>query len=317
MARARGLCLATVDRTATAPGARLLADWLSRPLATVGAINARHDAVAYLVADDQVRADVRESLAKVYDIERLLARVATGRCNARDLVHLCAIARAAARVAGRRLPTRRNGRCPPRAAGGSPCRPGSGRRVGSRDHAHPGRRSAADDSVTAAWSATASIPIWTSCAASSRMPRRGWPPTRPRGGELRSAKLKVGYNKVFGYYIEISKANGDKVPAHFIRKQTLVGAERYITPELKEYEDRALGAEDRIRAAELAIFARLRERTEARGAGAAALRGCPLPGAMSPPPWPRWRASAAGAGRCRRQPVAEPASNAATRWSRR
>jgi DNA mismatch repair protein MutS len=75
-------------------------------------------------------------------------------------------------------------------------------------------------------------------------------------------KLKVGYNKVFGYYIEISKANGEKVPPHFIRKQTLVGAERYITPELKDYEDKALGAEDRIRAAELAIFTRLRERAE-------------------------------------------------------
>ncbi|MBA3708229.1 MAG: DNA mismatch repair protein MutS, partial [Planctomycetes bacterium] len=85
------------------------------------------------------------------------------------------------------------------------------------------------------------------------------------------SKLKVGYNRVFGYYIELSKANGDKVPAHFIRKQTLVGAERYITPELKEYEDKALGAEDRIRTREQALFVGLRDHV---GGSVAGLQAC-------------------------------------------
>ncbi|HEX3133687.1 MAG TPA: DNA mismatch repair protein MutS, partial [Planctomycetota bacterium] len=75
-------------------------------------------------------------------------------------------------------------------------------------------------------------------------------------------QIKVGYNRVFGYYIELSRARGDQVPPHFVRKQTLVGAERYITPELKEFEDQALGAEERINALELAHFTKLRERAE-------------------------------------------------------
>jgi DNA mismatch repair protein MutS len=76
-------------------------------------------------------------------------------------------------------------------------------------------------------------------------------------------KLKVGYNSVFGYYIELSKAMAERVPAHFVRKQTLVNAERYITPELKEYEDKVLGAEDRIRSRELELFEALRIQAEA------------------------------------------------------
>ena len=93
-----GTLLAAVDRTCTAPGARLLADWLSRPLAHAGGIAARHDGVAALVADDRLRADLREALKEVYDLERLLARVATGRGNARDLVHLANSLRAAEQV---------------------------------------------------------------------------------------------------------------------------------------------------------------------------------------------------------------------------
>src|SRR5207248_1106147 len=83
--------------TCTAPGARLLADWLARPLATLDAIAARHDAVTALVGDDRLRADLREALRKVYDLERLCARIATGRAGPRDITHLALSLRGAAR----------------------------------------------------------------------------------------------------------------------------------------------------------------------------------------------------------------------------
>ncbi len=256
-----GTLLSVVDRTATAPGARMLSDWLSRPLADAAAINGRHDAVATLVADDRLRADLREALGAVYDLERLLARVATGRCNARDLVHLAQSLIAAGAVrraldpadAAAVVPALLAGACadlePDRALAAEiattlvddpPLAISDGGMVRAGfDHELDALRAIKDDASA-----------WLAAYQSREAEASGLP------------RLKVGYNKVFGYYIEISKAHGDKVPAHFIRKQTLVGAERYITPELKDYEDRALGAEDRIRAAELAIFARMRERTE-------------------------------------------------------
>jgi len=251
-----GTLLAAVDRTCTAPGARLLAEWLSRPLARVAAICARQDAVACLGADDVLRADLREQLGDVYDLERLLARVATARVNARDLVQLGRSLSAAAALA---LSLEQAPR--PELLAGSitglracpalcqelqatlvdepPLAIGDGGMV--RDGVDPAldelrglRRDAGE---------------WLAAYQGREAERCGM------------AKLKVGYNKIFGYYIEVSKANGEKVPAHFIRKQTLVGAERYITPELKEYEDKALGAEDRIRERELSMFSALRERT--------------------------------------------------------
>ena len=252
-----GTLLAAIDRTKTAPGARLLAEWLSRPLAHAAAIAERHDAVAALVADDTLRADLRDALAEVYDLERLLARLATGRVNARDLVHLARSLRSAIRC---RLALTRDlplllARAvvdldpdsdlvaaiektlvddPPLAVSdGGLVRDGIDAEL---DELRVIRRDAGE------WLAQYQAREAAAC---------GLP------------KLKVGYNRVFGYYIEISKANGEKVPAHFVRKQTLVGAERYITPELKDYEERALGAEDRIRVKELALFAGLRARCEA------------------------------------------------------
>ena len=259
-----GTVLAAVDRTATAPGARLLADWLSRPLATIAAIAARHDAVAHLLANDRIRADVREALAEVYDLERLLARVATGRCSARDLVHLARSLAAALRVRSALVADGDAAALPALLA--SACSGLLGDRVLADEIIRVlvddpplaiGEgglvRSGIDADLDQLRGIKDEASAWLAAYQSREAAQCGLP------------KLKVGYNKVFGYYIEISKANGDKVPPHFIRKQTLVGAERYITPELKEYEDRALGAEDRIRAAEMAIFTRLREQTERSG----------------------------------------------------
>jgi DNA mismatch repair protein MutS len=257
-----GTLLAAIDRTKTAPGARLLADWLSRPLARAEPIAARHDAVELLVGDDALRGEARELLAEVYDLERLLARIATGRVNARDLVQLSRSLMAAERVgatmSAKALPAllaqAASAVAPDRELAAElarvlvddpPLAIGEGGLV----------RDGIDAELDELRTIKADAGAWLAAYQAREAERCGLP------------KLKVGYNKVFGYYIEISKANGEKVPPHFIRKQTLVGAERYITPELKEYEDKALGAEDRIRARELALFGVLRERAAAAVGG--------------------------------------------------
>ena len=252
-----GSLLAAIDRTRTAPGARLLAEWLARPLADVVGIAGRHDAVGCLVDDDQLRADVRDALANIYDLERLVARLATGRAHARDLVQLAdslaASAAVGATCAGRVLPVLL---------------------ADSATELNP-----APELVVQIRSTLVEVPPLT--LQDGGLIRDGFDPELDELRSIRSdasawlaayqareaqacglPKLKVGYNSVFGYYLELPKVASEKAPAHFIRKQTLVNAERYITPELKEYEDKALGAEDRIRAREVALFGALRLQAE-------------------------------------------------------
>jgi len=253
-----GTLLAAIDRTCTAPGARLLAEWLSRPLARVAAIAARQDSVACLGADDVLRADLREQLGEVYDLERLLARVAAARVNARDLVQLGRSLQAAAALAASLEQASRPELLAGAIQGLRAC-PALCQELQATLVEEPPLaitdggmiRDGVDAGLDELRGLRRDAGEWLAAYQGREAERCGM------------AKLKVGYNRIFGYYIEVSKANGEKVPAHFIRKQTLVGAERYITPELKEYEDKALGAEDRIRARELEMFSGLRERTSA------------------------------------------------------
>lgn len=254
----QGTLLAAVDRTRTAPGARLLGEWLSRPLAELGAIADRHDAVARLISDDRLRADLREALGGVYDLERLLARLATGRASARDLVHLATSLRGAQRC-GTAL--RAGGDLTALLADAAQELDPDGELIETIEATLVDEpplvisegglvRDGVDAGLDELRLIKRDASAWLADYQAREAAACGLP------------KLKVGYNKVFGYYLEISKVNGDKVPAHFIRKQTLVGAERYITPELKDYEDKALGAEDRIRTTEQTIFLNLRARAE-------------------------------------------------------
>jgi DNA mismatch repair protein MutS len=255
----QGSLLAAIDRTKSAAGARLLAEWLARPLTALAPIQARHDAVASLITDDRRRDDLRTALAEVYDLERLLARVATGRCHGRDLVHLATTMRAAAAVA---TALRRGGSALP-----------------SLLELAVEQLAPAPELMAAIGSTLVDDPPLT--ISDGGLVRDGVDAELDRLRAIRRdagewlaqyqareaaacglKQIKVGYNKVFGYYIELSRAHGDKVPPHFVRKQTLVGAERYITPELKDYEDQALGAEERINALELAHFTRLRDHAE-------------------------------------------------------
>jgi DNA mismatch repair protein MutS len=243
-----------LDETVTAMGARLLRRWLEQPLLDREAIRKRHDAVERLFEQAFVRGDLRDALKGVRDVERLVSRAATGLASPRDLAalrdSLLALPRlddALRKVAVGRLQELRSQtgdhgdlarhlqaglvQDPPHALReGGVIKPGFDRELDAlRELGRDGK------SYIAALEKT----------------------EREATGIDR---LKVGYNSVFGYYLEVSNAHKDKVPAHYVRKQTLANAERFITAELKEHESAVLGAEEKAVALEADIFGRMRAR---------------------------------------------------------
>ena len=252
-----GSLLATIDATRTAPGARLLGDWLSRPLADLGRIHERHDAVEWFTNSDGTRDRLREQLKNVYDMERLLARIATGRCHARDLVQLATTLEAARACQHTLQADDAPIGITSQSSYLDPC-PELAQEIANTLVDEPPLtiaeggmiRDGIDQELDELRVIKNDAGAWLARYQASEAESTGLP------------KIKVGYNKVFGYYIEVGKAHTHLVPETYIRKQTLVNAERYITPELKEYEDKVLGAEDRIRAREQAIFAQLRAASE-------------------------------------------------------
>ncbi len=240
--------LDVVDDTVTPMGARLLRQWLLAPLRAGGAIRARHDAVDVLVRDSRGRERLREALDGVRDLERLASRAATGRATPRDL--------GALRDSLQRLPDVRS------ALDG----------LAARERSAELERIAQQLDLLADLAATlrdALVPHPPAQLGEADTIRPGADPELDETRDLRDggkqfiagmqarerertgvASLKVGYNRVFGYYIEITKAHRNAVPADYERRQTLTNAERYATPELKDYEARVLGAEERIAARE-------------------------------------------------------------------
>lgn len=252
-----GSLLQVIDRTCTPMGARLLADWLTSPLTNPEPIIERHEAVAELLRDTSLRSDLCGTLAQAYDLERLAARVGTGRATPRDLG---ALARTLA------LLPKLRARLTARAS----------KRLNDLESA----LELCPEVRTAIEAALVDEPPLA--LKEGGLIRDGYHPDLDelreiaRGGKSWIAKfqaeqirrtgipnLKVGFNKVFGYYIEITHAQGAKVPPEFVRKQTVKNAERYITPELKEYEDKVLRAEDRANELEYEIFTSLRDRVAA------------------------------------------------------
>ena len=261
-AGARGCTvLETLDATVTPMGGRLLRQWLLSPLRDPAAIDARLDAVDVTVRDGRGRARLREALDGVRDLERLAGRAAAGRAVPRELgalrdsfLRLPDVAEALSALAGFALPG--------------------------------GQRAALLSDAVEELDLLADLSATLSAALEDRPP-----PTLADGGvirhgydteldELRSLRdggrryiaslqqrerertgissLKVGFNKVFGYYLEITNAHTAKVPADYERRQTLASAERYVTPELKDYESKVLGAEERMGAREAELFGALR-----------------------------------------------------------
>jgi len=254
----RATLLWTVDRTVTPMGGRLLRDGMLRPLRDLAAIRLRHDAVADLAASDPPRRALRETLRRVGDIERLLSRMAVGSGTPIEL--------AALRSTIEALPDvhRAASECgPPTAAGGGAA---DGVAAGIEDHSGlaallgralaeeppPGSR----DGGVVRDGYDAEVDEARSLARDGRATLAGMESReRERTG---ISSLKIRYNRVFGYSIEISKSNLKKVPADYERRQTLVGGERYVTAELKDYEAKILTAQERIEEREHAIFLSLR-----------------------------------------------------------
>ncbi|HUT93179.1 MAG TPA: DNA mismatch repair protein MutS [Thermoguttaceae bacterium] len=251
--RREGSLLAVLDRSVTAMGSRLLADWIAAPLTDPKAIDQRLDAVAELVDQPALTEDLRQTLRRVYDVERLLARVTTGRASPRDLSFL-----------GRTL------RClPPLKA-----------KLTARASRLLNRLESEID-LCVDLRARLDAALVDDCPLSSRdggLIREGYHAELDSLRQLRSggkqwiagyqaeetrrtgiSTLKVGFNKVFGYYIEVTNAHRDKVPDSYIRKQTLKNAERYITPELKEYEEKVLTADEKAKELEHELFVELRD----------------------------------------------------------
>ena len=261
-AGARGCTLLeTVDATVTPMGARLLRGWLLSPLRDPSAIHARLDAVEVVVRDGRGRARLREALDGVRDVERLSGRAAAGRATPREL--------GALRDSFQRLPD---------VAGALTELAGSPLPHGGQSQA---LAEAADE-----LDLLADLSLELTAALAERLPatladggviRPGYDATLDELRSLRDGgrqyiaslqqrerertgipSLKVGFNKVFGYYLEVTHTHTTRVPADYERRQTLATAERYVTPELKDYEARVLGAEEQMAAREAELFGALR-----------------------------------------------------------
>jgi len=250
--------LEVLDRTLTPMGGRLLRRWMLAPLVDPAAINARLDAVEVLVRDGRGRERLREALDGVRDLERLAGRAALGRATPRELgalrdsiLRLPDAAGALGGLVGR-------DRAAPLEAAAERCdlltdlgeelaralvdRPPA--QLADGDAIRPAFDRELDDLKVARDGGKQYI---ASLQASERQ-RTG------------IASLKVGFNRVFGYYIEVTHAHRERIPPDYERRQTLTGAERYVTPQLKEYEAKVLGAEERIAVREAELVDALRHR---------------------------------------------------------
>ncbi|WP_166829004.1 DNA mismatch repair protein MutS [Thalassoroseus pseudoceratinae] len=249
-----GSLLDVLDETVTPMGARLFAERLSNPLTDLKSIVARHDAVEELVGNGSLVRSVRELLEPIYDLHRLTARVATRRASPKDLGclarTLAALPKLKAKLTGHEAALLK-------------------RLEGRLDLCADIRADIEEILVD-------DPPLLTTDGG---MIRTGFHAeldelhNLARGGKEWIAKyqaqeaertqipnLKIGFNKVFGYYLEVTKSHADKVPENYHRKQTLKNQERYITPELKEHEDKVLRAEESATALEQELFHALRER---------------------------------------------------------
>ncbi|HLJ95829.1 MAG TPA: DNA mismatch repair protein MutS [Gemmataceae bacterium] len=249
-----GSLLAVMDRTVTPMGARLLQEWIVNPLADRPAIEARLDAVAELEAEHALRHDLHAGLGEAFDLSRLTARISTGRAGPRDLGAvvrtLRLLPRIKAKVTARRASLLRDLEsrlelCPElrelldaALMDDLPLSPREGGVI------RPGYDAALDDLHAIASGGK----DWIAQFQAEEIRRTAIP------------SLKVGFNKVFGYYIEITHAHAAKIPSDYQRKQTLKNAERYTTPQLKEHEEKVLTAEEKIHQREYELFTALRER---------------------------------------------------------
>ena len=248
----RGSLIWAMDKTRTPMGARLLRSWVSRPLLSPAAITRRSAAVEELYSDSVKRNEIALELKGIGDIERLIGRIVYGTANARDIMALANSLAPLADVV--------------RLMGG----------FSSRALCEARDMDLLGDVVSAVYAVITEDPPFS--VREGGMIREGYDPEvdrlrsllsnssaalaniEARERERTGKKLKVGYNKVFGYYIEIPRSQSHDVPEDYIRKQTLVNGERFITEELKNLETELLSAKDRVADLEYSIFSDLRQR---------------------------------------------------------
>jgi DNA mismatch repair protein MutS len=249
----KGSLFGLLDRTKTAMGGRKLREWINYPLMDVDEIKKRYDSVEELLEDKYLRGNIQGGLIRVYDIERLIGRIALGVATPRDLVALKESLKEVPRIKG--LLEKINSTLlkgiylgldevdeltalieksivdspPLTIKEGGVIKRGCSKELDELRAISSGGKE------------------WLSLLETKERERTG------------ITSLKVSYNKVFGYYIVVTKANLSSVPSDYIRKQTLVNAERFITPELKEWEDKIFGAEEKATNLESALFQEIRE----------------------------------------------------------
>ncbi len=250
----KGTLVHLLDQCRTPMGGRLLREWLSRPLVDVAAIQERQEAVRALL-DGHRREAIREHLRLVADLERLSAKAAQGTANARDLVALAGSLQALPGVVG--------------ALSGQPAFVGWVPADLVPDVAADVVRWLVDEPPASLTEGGLIRPgVHADLDELVAIAREGKGAIARMEAQLRAATgiergLKVRHNKVFGYFIEVTQANLGGVPDAWHRKQTLANCERYITPELKEFEEKVLGADERRKELEYALFRDVRDRVAA------------------------------------------------------
>ncbi len=254
----KGTLFSVLDFTHTAMGTRLLRKWLEYPLMNIGEINKRLDAVEELKDNFLLRQNLQESCKSIYDFERLLTRIEVGSANARDMVAL--------RSSFQALPAIKSNLADTKARLLNDCE----KNIHLYDDlAELLEKAIVDDPGLTIRDGgiikdgyNEELDEYRRIAHNSKQLLQEMEEREKENTGIRY--LKIGYNKVFGYYIEVRNSGTDKVPEHYVRKQTLANAERYITQELKEFETKILGAQEKIVAIEYNLFSQIREQIKAQ-----------------------------------------------------
>ncbi|MBN1635909.1 MAG: DNA mismatch repair protein MutS [Deltaproteobacteria bacterium] len=241
-----------INATTTSMGARKLSDWLAFPLMDVIEIDARLDAVGDFVPRVDILNGLRDFLSDIPDMERILGRVSANRASPRDFIALAAGLDQVPRI--QKLLFDVTSTMLINLMHQMVFQEHISERIKATIVSEPPAK-LSDGNVI-----TVGIDAELDELRSIRSDSRKWIASLEAQEKQRTkiASLKIGYNKVFGYYIEVTKSYADKVPENYIRKQTLINAERFITPELKEYEAKLLGAQEAINQIETRIFSELR-----------------------------------------------------------
>jgi DNA mismatch repair protein MutS len=242
--------LDVIDQTLTPMGSRLLKRWILMPLKEIPLIEERLNIVDSLVRDSELRQKLQQHVKEIGDMERLITKAAVGRINPREMLQLKRALDAVAEV--KRLCAAVPGPLATLAGQLNPCE-ALASRIGNELKEDPPIR--VEKGGVIANGVNAELDELRSMAGSGKdylmeLQRRESEATG-------IPSLKIGFNNIFGYYFEVFNTHRDKVPAEWTRRQTLTNAERYITPELKEYEDKILGAEERMLALEAQLYAQL------------------------------------------------------------